>query len=134
MTTTPAPTAPAVDTDKSVASFTEDLHRWTAAAQHRITAERAGLTATAGTSNVRALTDAVNQIAYYEGQVGVYTRAADVLAGSGSVQVVAMKAAHTLTFGADDEWSGRGNDARRCTADGARYATQQIVEWALWSA
>lgn len=35
----------------------------------------------------------------------------------------------SMTFGGDDEWSGRGNDVRRAKFDGQREAVSDLFTW-----
>lgn len=92
----------------------------------RITEKRAHLAALATDgAPVRDLTFTVNEIAYYEGAHTVFAtveRMADLDADERMEVVTDM-----LVRGADDQWSGRANDANRAHYDGVRETAALVL-------
>jgi hypothetical protein len=72
------------------------------------------------------LGDLANAVATAEGRA--YARAAyrDMLAYGASPEE-AQRALMDLLFSVDDKWSGRGNDNRRCRADGIRDEVRTLT-------
>lgn len=92
----------------------------------RIAEKRARL-ATLATDGAptRELASAVNEIAYYEGAHTVFAtveRMADLDADERIEIITDM-----LVRGADDTWSGRGNDTNRAHFDGVRETAALVL-------
>jgi hypothetical protein len=66
------------------------------------------------------------EIAELEAQVGVWEAAADFMEHANDITIHEW-AFRLLETGADDQWSGRGNDFQRATYDGKREAANRVV-------
>lgn len=78
------------------------------------------------------LGNAVNAVAYAEGVAEAHY-IKERLEGNGkSEPIIALELAGRMSHGADDSWSGRGNDVQRAKHDGFREAAQRIVQKARY--
>ena len=66
------------------------------------------------------------EIAELEAQVGVYEAAALFMEYANDIPIHEW-AFQLLESGADDQWSGRGNDFQRATYDGKREAAKRVI-------
>lgn len=96
---------------------------------------RARLAEMAATCDSGALAQMVNTLAEAEGERAVWARLENVATrlvnqGQGEIEKeTAMSVVYgLLTNGADDTWSGRGNETKRAHFDGVRAAASK-VEW-----
>lgn len=67
-----------------------------------------------------------NRVAKMEGELTVFNRIPTVAEYPRTDTEILQFVFTMLTNGADDEWSGRGNDARRSHFDGVRKAADYI--------
>lgn len=122
MTTTPtntaASTAKAIDTFEATAQHNLDRIRFL----RQSLAEEA----TAETTSSQMMLDAVTKIAQHEVAARMHTGAARIIANHGPADVREW-ATERLLDGADDRWSGRGNDHQRSQFDAVRDAVRDIL-------
>ena len=99
---------------------------------NRCIALAARLTSEPSTVSSQYLADHANALAVSEGAASAYTRLAKVAEYGVKVDAtfadviveLTNEVVMQATAGADDGWSGRGNDARRANFDGARRACE----------
>lgn len=77
--------------------------------------------------SAEALGQKVQAIAYEEGRSAVRYAYRNALAGGATVAKAKDHVVGLLLNGADDAWSGRGNDVKRSIYDGKCAEVQQIV-------
>lgn len=104
-------------------------------ASKSIASIRARLADMAATCDSGALAQMVNTLAEAEGELAVWVRLENVAErltnqGQGEIEKeTALSVIYPLlTGGADDTWSGRGNEVKRARFDGIRAAATK-VEW-----
>lgn len=111
-----------------IEKLTEGLAHATATKESR---GRSLAEAAASGTESRSLMSLVEGIANAEGQESTYAlfvTAAEYAESQGEDvrEAVRDAALRLLEAGADDEWSGRGNDARRARFDGVREAVRDV--------
>lgn len=79
-------------------------------------------------ASAKDINDAVLLLAAAEGEARVWARLDMVAVNTGDMnKELATRLTFTLlTEGADDRWSGRGNDVARATFDGVRSAASDV--------
>ena len=77
--------------------------------------------------SIRELSNAVNAVAHAEGVAEVHYLKERMEANGVSPELIALELAGRMSHGADDSWSGRGNDVQRSRFDGFREAAQIII-------
>lgn len=99
------------------------------AAEGNLQHARAALTAAvASDTHSDRLATLVNRIAEAEGALGLWARAAAMVAAGKDNAALTGYVARALMNGADDTWSGRSNDARRANFDGRREAATNLMD------
>ena len=76
---------------------------------------------------LRELSNAVNAVAHAEGVAEVHYLKERMEDNGVSPELIALELAGRMSNGADDGWSGRGNDVQRSRFDGFREAAQIII-------
>jgi len=111
----------------------QDLAAWLNKAALRTAGTRANLLeAVEAGQNAETLTNLVNEIAQADGEHTAYSLAADawdtaVDRGADPAAFVTGQITRRLLNGADDRWSGRGNDSLRAQHDGFRRGAERIL-------
>lgn len=102
-------------------------------AAENVTAARARLAKIASGDDDRridSLVSAVNAVAKAEGANRAWSRAARMIEGGHTAAEAYESVVDLVLNGADDSWSGRGNDAKRAEFDGIREAVQNL-KWEI---
>jgi hypothetical protein len=82
----------------------------------------------AGTIDAFRLSDLSNQLAHQQGCLHTYRQFLKILGSrEDQTKAVILIAAAVTHFGADDTWSGRGNDAKRSHHDGRLEALGYLL-------
>lgn len=76
---------------------------------------------------IRDLSNAVNNVAHWEGAHEAFFIKERLESRDVAPALIAMELAGRMGNGADDSWSGRGNDVQRSRFDGFREAAQSII-------
>lgn len=123
--TTPSQTE--AHTASQIVGAIERFDRNAAFQAERGDALKARLVEVIGSATVDTLADTVEQIAKCEAACIVHTKAGNVLRNGHTFADVRIHLTEdVLIQGAEDTWSGRGNDLRRAKHDAARAAVRDV--------
>ncbi|MFD7247943.1 hypothetical protein ACFV6Y_39110 [Streptomyces massasporeus] len=107
-----------------------------AQAREMLEKAQAAVVKVAQAGDLRELNSAANQVAFWDGyaallaEVEQYGAQADEFGVEGLQKQFGLMqhVAEVLARGADDEWSGRSNEARRARFDGVREAAKVAIK------
>lgn len=101
-------------------------------ARKNVESARNRLAEVAAGSALRELSNAVNAVAHAEGVAEVFGLVELMERNGASEVVISLELGARMGNGADDSWSGRGNDVQRAKHDGFRDAAQNIIRASLY--